>query len=190
MRLGCACCSHSSWPLQTSCRPRDGCGSLGRSEASEWRFAANSPSIAKRNAKEGPLERKRGGARQPMPPETLNQALHKLACVSELATSLLHMMANGSCLASCRPKPRGPKRQGAAELSADRPSLTMTSAFGTPSCKLSEVCGPCVKEGSNLWHSAGTSGITRVMPPENKGLALKFAPTIRVCRGSGDQIES
>ena len=31
-------------------------GSFGRSEASEWRFAANSPSIAKRHQKEGPLE--------------------------------------------------------------------------------------------------------------------------------------
>jgi|ERR1700722_15569622 hypothetical protein len=117
MRLGCACCSHSSWPLQTSCRPRDGCGSLGRSEASEWRFAANSPSIAKRNAKEGPLERKRGGARQPMPPETLNQALHKLACVSELATSLLHMMGKRqlSSLMQAKATRSEASRSGSAE---------------------------------------------------------------------------
>ena len=168
-------------PLQTSCRPQVGCGSLGRSEASEWRFAANSPSIAKRNPKEGPLERNEEVYAHQSLLGPFNQVLHKLVWV-------VHMMANGSP-ASCRPNAGGLKRRGAAQLSADRPSPTMTSALGHRLATCSEVCGPCVKEGSNLWHSADTSGITRVMPPENKGLALTFARTIRVCRGSRDQIE-
>jgi hypothetical protein len=41
------------------------------SEASEWRFAANSASIANHNAKEGPLEKKQGRARHPIRSETL-----------------------------------------------------------------------------------------------------------------------
>jgi hypothetical protein len=51
------------------------------SEASKWRFAANSPSIQSATRKKGPIGKKRGSACQPMPPETLNQVLHKLAWV-------------------------------------------------------------------------------------------------------------
>jgi hypothetical protein len=52
--------------------------------------------------------------------------------VSELAASLLHMMAKRqlSTVASCRPDAGGPKRRGAAQLSADRPSPTMNLALG------------------------------------------------------------
>lgn len=128
--------STSSWPLQTSCRPRAAAWAAPRRQSGV--LAANSPSIAKRNPKEGPLERNE----EVQANQSLlrpNQVLHKLVWV-------VHMMGKRQLPGLMQAKRR---RSEASRSGSDRPSPTMTSALGTPSCNLSQVCGPCVKEGSN-----------------------------------------
>ena len=75
MESSCVYGAHAVSAAHGPCRllaaPRGGCGSLGRPEALEWRFATNSPSIAKRNLKEGPIGKKQEGARPPILLETL-----------------------------------------------------------------------------------------------------------------------